>query len=126
MTTIKSFVNRLKKIGVEVELSGNFPWIYLEKVNGRRVYNKYLGNHGFTVFFMYLDPDKGKHCEDMTDISIIFEQIRDTLCSDLYHKNDVLKAIYQFNSWRKEQGNLGQNEPELIEGWFEQYNIYRK
>ena len=26
---IKVFVERLKKIGIEVKLQGNFPWVYL-------------------------------------------------------------------------------------------------
>ena len=26
------FIERLKKIGIEVKLSGNFPWIYLNEM----------------------------------------------------------------------------------------------
>ena len=30
---ITVFVERLKKIGITIELAGNIPWIYLDKVN---------------------------------------------------------------------------------------------
>ena len=72
MTTIPSFINRLKKIGIEVELVGNYPWIYLDKVNGKKVVDKFQANHGFTVFFLG-SPDK------ITDITVIFKQIRKML-----------------------------------------------
>ena len=76
MTTISSFVNRLKKIGIEVELKGNFPWVYLDKINGKQVTERFEGNHGFTVFFISIrvgEPDK------ITDIPTIFRQIRKML-----------------------------------------------
>lgn len=51
MDMIEKFVLRLKKIGIDVTLSGNYPWIYLESVNGKRVTERFVGNHGFTAFF---------------------------------------------------------------------------
>ena len=78
MTTIDSFYNRLKKIGVEVTLIGNYPWVYLDTVNGKKVTGRFQGNHGFTVFFTAVklgQPDK------ITDIHTIFNKIRETLNS---------------------------------------------
>lgn len=76
MTTIDSFVNRLGKIGIKVELIGNYPWVYLHKVNDVVITNKMHSNHGFTVFFKAIEAD----CEDtITDISAIFKQIREAL-----------------------------------------------
>jgi len=49
MDEIEIFVNRLKKIGIEVRLVGNVPWVYLHKVNGNTVTEKLNANHGFTV-----------------------------------------------------------------------------
>ena len=49
---ITKLVDRLDKIGIKVEFVGNFPWIYLDKVNGVKVTEKYRGNHGFTAFFL--------------------------------------------------------------------------
>lgn len=72
MTTINSFVQRLKRIGIEVELLGNYPWVYLHKVNGRRVTELFHSDYGFTVFFRG-QPDK------ITDISVVFREIRRSL-----------------------------------------------
>ncbi len=73
MTTIRSFVERLHKIGVRVELVGNFPWVYLDKVNGKKVVEKLHANHGFTVFFCAIET--GQH-DKITDIDLIFKTIR--------------------------------------------------
>lgn len=66
---------RLAKIGIKIDLSGNYPWIYLNKVNGNRIKEEdyYLGNHGFTIAFL---PSKiGKKME-LTDITEVFKIIR--------------------------------------------------
>lgn len=76
MTTIESFVKRLDKIGVKVELFGNYPWIYLDKVNGKKVEGTFQSEHHFTVFFRAIKT--GQH-DKMTDISAIFKKIRETL-----------------------------------------------
>ena len=34
---ITTFVERLKKIGIDVKLSGNFPWVYIDEVCGKCV-----------------------------------------------------------------------------------------
>jgi hypothetical protein len=73
MTTIKSFHDRLAKIGINIEMIGNYPWVYLDKVNGKKVTENYLGNHGFTVFFRAIKPGQ---VDEITDISIIFKEIR--------------------------------------------------
>jgi hypothetical protein len=76
MTTIKSFINRLRKIGVEVELFGNYPWVYLDKVNGKKVRGTFQGEHGFTAFFLPSNPGEK---ETITSIPVIFNKIRETL-----------------------------------------------
>lgn len=45
------FTRRLKKIGIEVEMSSNVPWLYLDKVNGREVTERYMAEHGFTAMW---------------------------------------------------------------------------
>jgi hypothetical protein len=52
---IDKFVNRLKALNIEVELHGNYPWIYLYSVNGNKVIDKHLANHGFTAFLLTKD-----------------------------------------------------------------------
>ena len=63
---IEIFIKRLSKIGIELELVGNVPWIYLYKVNGNSVEREdYNSKHGYTVAWYpvslgnepYLDPD---------------------------------------------------------------------
>ena len=69
---INRLVPRLRKIGIDVELISNIPWIYLRKVNGNTVKERFEGNHGFTIAFL---PLKGQKME-LTDITEIFKIIR--------------------------------------------------
>lgn len=85
MTTINSFVNRLKKIGITVELVGNYPWIYLDKVNGYKVFERYQGNHGFTIFFKAWRPSQE---DKITNIPIVFKKIRDMLSEEGREKDE--------------------------------------
>jgi hypothetical protein len=66
---------RLKKINIKIELAGNYPWIYLDKVNGNKIKKEdyYLGNWGFTIAFLPIKPDKEM---ELTDIKKVFEIIR--------------------------------------------------
>ena len=67
-------VYRLKKIGIEIELGGNFPWIYLGYVNGNRVQKEdfFEANHGFTIAFY---PKKDTAVK-ILDIGRTFKVIR--------------------------------------------------
>ena len=66
---------RLKKIGIEIEMAGNYPWIYLEKVNGNEIQEEdyFYGNHGFTVAFL---PIREGQKMELTDIRQVFKIIR--------------------------------------------------
>jgi len=68
---IAKFVRRLGKIGITTEYFGNHPWIYLSKVNGITIKDKYLGNHGFTAFWQTKD---GSYI--ISDRKIVFNLIR--------------------------------------------------
>jgi hypothetical protein len=78
MTTISSFVSRLRKVGINVELLGNYPWVYLDKVNGKKVSGTFMADHGFTVFFRGIRVGE---TDRITDVGVIFQKIRDTLQS---------------------------------------------
>ena len=67
------FVDRLTKIGIDVTLAGNYPWIYLNTINGKRVTELYEGNHGFTVAWY---PTKNRPTTKFTDITEIFKVLR--------------------------------------------------
>lgn len=70
---IAIFINRLHKVGVEVKLGGNYPWIYIEHINGKRVTEIFQANHGFTLAF---NPIKKGQEIKFTDITEIFKLIR--------------------------------------------------
>ena len=72
---INRLVPRLRKIGISVELFGNYPWIYLDKVNGNKIKREdyFRGNHGFTIAFA---PIRNDQKMELTDIGKVFEIIR--------------------------------------------------
>lgn len=75
MTQLDVLTKRLKKINIEIEIAGNYPWIYLETVNNNRIKEDdyYLANHGFTIAFM---PMSEREKIEITDIKKTFEIIR--------------------------------------------------
>lgn len=62
--------NRLSKIGIEIEITGNFPWIYLYKVNGNTVKEKLHSKHYFTIAFL------NKEGYILTELREVFKVIR--------------------------------------------------
>jgi len=73
MDKITVFVERLQKLDIEVKLSGNYPWIYIDYINGKRVTEKFQANHGFTIAFTPIK--KGQELK-FTDIKEIFKLVR--------------------------------------------------
>lgn len=71
---LKTFIDRLNKIGVEIKLSGNYPWIYIDEICGQKVKEKFEANHGFTI--MFLPTRNDSPVSDFTDITEIFKLIR--------------------------------------------------
>ena len=71
MNRLGTFLDRLDRIGIKVDIWGNYPWIYLDKVDGVRVAEKLQSEHGFTVAFY-----KGSNSNELTDIKEIFKVIR--------------------------------------------------
>ena len=72
---LNRLVPRLKKIGITIEMVGNYPWIYLERVNGNRIKKEdyFCGNHGFTIAFL---PIREGQKMELTDIREVFRIIR--------------------------------------------------
>ena len=58
MNELEIFKNRLKKIDIDIELVGNYPWIYLHKVNGNIVKTEdwINANHGYTIAWYPIKP----------------------------------------------------------------------
>ena len=67
------FIDRMKKINIDVKLAGNYPWIYIDKINGQKVTEIFYGDHGFTIAFQPIRKDQDIY---FTDIGEIFPLIR--------------------------------------------------
>jgi hypothetical protein len=60
---VEILIRRLKRIGIEIVLQGNIPWVYLDKVNNNTVQPEdFNANHGYTIAWykdeMRLDHDR--------------------------------------------------------------------
>jgi hypothetical protein len=89
MNKISLFVERLRKIGIEVELVGNFPWIYLDKVNGKKVTERFMARHGFTAFMLSVRPgNKPK----WSDIRKVFSKVRELASKNYDNKDTCVKC----------------------------------
>ena len=73
---LDDFRRRMQKLGIECEFGGNYPWIYLDKVNGKRVTEKFCANHGFTVAFLPIQPGKKMELTDIGEIMKIIRKYR--------------------------------------------------
>jgi hypothetical protein len=71
MKTLDKLYRRLQKINITISCTGNYPWIYLDTVNGNRVIEKFMANHGFTIAMLV-----GRDGVELTDTKKIFEIIR--------------------------------------------------
>jgi hypothetical protein len=75
MNEIEVFINRMRKIGIELELEGNVPWIYLKSVNGNRVREiDYNANHGYTIAWYPVRLGDKPHLD--SDLNRTFDIIR--------------------------------------------------
>jgi hypothetical protein len=63
---------RLLDLDIDITCIANYPWIYLDKVNGNRVKEKFMAKHGFTI--ATVSGPAGKI--ELTDTKKIFEIIR--------------------------------------------------
>lgn len=70
---LKTFINRLKKININVELVSNYPWVYIYKINGNLIKEKFLSDYGFTVAYLPIKKDQNIR---FNNISEIFKLIR--------------------------------------------------
>ena len=73
MDGLDKFIFRMNKIGIDIKLIANYPWIYIDKINNIKVIEKFQGNHGFTIAFLPIRTDQQL---DFTDIGEIFKLIR--------------------------------------------------
>ena len=70
---LSTFINRMKKLGIDIKLVGNYPWIYISEINGEHITEKLQSNHGFTIAFLPIRNDQELK---FADIGEIFKLIR--------------------------------------------------
>ena len=74
MHDLAVFQRRLNRIGIEIELASNVPWVYLTKVNGNVVQESdFTTNYGFTIAWDIFEDHKIRLVKDTKSI---FEIIR--------------------------------------------------
>lgn len=49
---LEVFIKRLSKVGVTIELLGNYPWVYIDKINGKKVKEKRASDWGFVLGYL--------------------------------------------------------------------------
>ena len=64
---------KLDRIGIDVTFASNYPWIYIDRINGKKVTERFKAEHGFTVAFLPVRRDMPFH---FTDLKEIFKLIR--------------------------------------------------
>ena len=70
---VKSLERKLRKLNIDVDFEYNVPWIYLARVNGVRVKERFNANHGFTAFYYPVAANKSTH---FSDLKYVFKKIR--------------------------------------------------
>ena len=77
MNEVVRFRDRLSKIGIDIELTGNVPWIYLDAVNGNKVKREdwLNANHGYCVAW-YPVRDDDEVSLNWHDMNLTFKLIR--------------------------------------------------
>jgi hypothetical protein len=77
MNEVVKFRERLKKIGYEIELEGNAPWIYLKSVNENPIKRKDWtnANHGYCIAWSGVKLNEEPHM-NWYHIKKTFEIIR--------------------------------------------------
>jgi len=74
MRHMEALRRRLLRIGIDIELKSNMPWLYLSRVDGKHVKERFLAEHGFCIAFLEYS-DEGSTAK-LTDIKEIFKVIR--------------------------------------------------
>ncbi len=68
MNQLETLVRRLNKLNLKLEIIGNYPWLYLYKVNGKKVKELYLSEYGFTIAYSKIKTNG----IILNDLNIIF------------------------------------------------------
>lgn len=70
------FIKRLNKIGIDINLVGNYPWIYIDTINGMKVTETFHAEHGFTIAFLPIRKDMEIMFTDIEEIFMLIRKYR--------------------------------------------------
>jgi hypothetical protein len=62
----------MERIGIHLELLGNYPWVYISTINGKKVKEKFRSEYGFVLGY----TNKGFIFEDLTQIFNLIRKYR--------------------------------------------------
>ena len=74
MKELDIFHSRMKKLGIDIYLVGNYPWIYLNEINGKTVKEKLSSEYGFVLGWMPVKYNDDKF--SFNNLKEIFKLIR--------------------------------------------------
>jgi hypothetical protein len=97
---LDTFLYRLSKIGIDLQLGLNFPWTYISYINGTRVTEKHESKHGFVLGYYPIRQSDDKF--KFGDLSPIFRLIRmyvpvsyDNMADDYVENTHLDKDTYR-------------------------------
>ena len=67
------FIKRMSRLGINIQCVGNWPWCYIDSINGKLVKEKYQSEHGWVIGYLSVKRGGGF---SFSDISEIFKLIR--------------------------------------------------
>jgi hypothetical protein len=76
MGNLTKLKNRLDKIGVDITLISNYPWIYLSEVNGKRVTERFQSDHGFTIGYASIKENTEMKFADTKELFKVLKKYR--------------------------------------------------
>ena len=88
---------RMQRIGIELEFVGNYPWIYLERVNGIRIRQEdFTANHGFNIAWYGIRNEDGIRLAEppKTIIALIRRYVTESRLAQMM-KDDEASGLYQ-------------------------------
>jgi hypothetical protein len=94
---ISQLVKRLRRCGIEIELVGNYPWIYLDRVNGIQIRREdFTANHGFNIaWYGIRNEDKIRFAEEpKTIIALIRRYVTESRLTQMM-RDDEASGLYQ-------------------------------
>jgi hypothetical protein len=116
-SVIERFVCRLDRIGIDVQLSANAPWVYLDSVNGIEVTELFKAEHGFTAFWLPVNVGQDivfsdRRCEDddgtlKPAIERVLENYMDSSKYEAWRRASAEKALQDMTTWQEENGLYG-------------------